>query len=136
MVFERPHPTHSPRRHRPAGFILAALAAGSWLLARRCHRLEVVGESMLPAFAPGDRLLAVEGLPVRPGDVVAVEDPRGAGRILVKRVLRVSAGTVEVRGDNDAATTDSRVFGPVRRSKIRGRVVYRYSPPDRAGRLR
>ena len=135
MVFERPHPTHSPRRPRPAPLILAALIGISWLMARRCHRLEVVGQSMLPAFAPGDRLLAVEGLRVRPGDVVAVEDPRSAARILVKRVRRVSAGTVEIRGDNDSASTDSRVFGPVSRSAIRGRVVYRYFPPDRAGRV-
>ena len=140
MVFERPHPIHYPQRTRPAGGFLpvgliAALAGVAWFLARRCHRLEVVGDSMLPAFRPGDRVVAVRGLSVRPGDVVAVTDPRDAGRLLVKRVRGVAAGTLEVHGDNERASTDSRTFGPVSPSAVRGRVVYRYHPPDRAGWL-
>jgi nickel-type superoxide dismutase maturation protease len=90
---------------------------------------------MAPSLRPGDRLLVVEGLPVRPGVLVAVEDPRDGARLLVKRVRRVSAGSLEVLGDNESASTDSRVFGPVGRGAIRGRVVYRYFPPDRAGRV-
>jgi inner membrane protease subunit 1 len=41
---------------------------------------------------------------------------------------------VDVRGDNEAASTDSRHFGPVPRRAVRGRVLYRYGPPARAGR--
>ena len=149
MVCERTHPTHSsrtprsPRRRRAAGRPLpatvvagaaaAALLGAAVLAARRIHRLEVHGDSMLPTFQPGDRLVAVEGLQVRPGDVVALADPRESGRLLVKRVSRVHGGLVEVRGDNDSASTDSRAFGPVDHSAIRGRVVYRYAPPEKVG---
>jgi len=40
-----------------------------------------------------------------------------------------------VRGDNPDASTDSRVFGPVRRRAVIGRAVYRYWPPARRGTL-
>ena len=140
MVFERPHPTHYPRQARPAhGFpaagLLAVLIGAAWFVARRCHRLEVAGNSMLPSFAPGDRVVAVEGLRVRSGDVVAVVDPRDSSRLLVKRVHRVAGGSVEVLGDNDLESKDSRTFGQVGLAAIRGRVVYRYFPPERAGVL-
>lgn len=68
-----------------------------------------------------------------PGQVVAVADPRQPGRLLVKRVLSVDAGRVDLRGDNPAASTDSRHFGTVDIGAVRGRVVYRYHPPGRAG---
>lgn len=140
MVFERPHPTHYPRQPRQAsGFLaaglLSALLGATWFLARRCHRLEVSGRSMLPSFAPGDRVVAVEGLRVRSGDVVAVVDPRDSSRLLVKRVHRVAGGSVEVLGDNEVESTDSRTFGQVSLGAVRGRVIYRYFPPDRAGLL-
>lgn len=96
------------------------------------RRLIVEGDSMRPAFEPGDHLLVFRPWPIRPGHVVALLDPR-AGRLLVKRVHRVSGRLVEVRGDNVAASTDSRHFGPVPRRDVLGRVVYRYSPPSRTG---
>ena len=96
-------------------------------------RLVVVeGDSMRPALAPGDRLLVL-GLPVRVGDVVAV---RLDGRTMVKRVAALGEDDLEVRGDNPAASTDSRVFGPVPHAAVLGRAVYRYAPAARAGRLR
>jgi signal peptidase I len=86
---------------------------------------------MLPALHPGDRLLVVRLQP-RPGDVVAlVRD----GRTMVKRVAAVDGDEVSVRGDNDEASTDSRSFGPVPRSSILGRAVYRYAPSGRAGSI-
>ena len=87
---------------------------------------------MRPAFEDGDRLVAVWPWPLRPGQVVALCDPRD-GRLLVKRVAAVTDGMVEVLGDNAAASTDSRDFGPVPRSRLIGRVVYRYHPPARSG---
>jgi nickel-type superoxide dismutase maturation protease len=72
----------------------------------------------------------------RVGDVVVVRDPRGAGRVLVKRVRAVSQdGRVDVRGDDADASTDSRSFGPVPTALVVGRVVLRYWPPARAGRV-
>ena len=120
---------------------VAVLAAIGVLLSRSVHRIEVVGTSMEPTFLPGDRLVLV-GRPwrplawPRPGQVVAVRDPRLPDRILVKRVGAVErgAGTLEVLGDAPGASTDSRAFGPVPRSSLVGRAVYRYAPVGRSGR--
>ncbi|MGH9155251.1 MAG: nickel-type superoxide dismutase maturation protease [Acidimicrobiales bacterium] len=101
--------------------------------ARRLERVEVTGDSMGPALVAGDRLLVVRGSRARPGQVVTVADPRRPERLLVKRVASRSAAGVVVSGDNPAASTDSRQFGPVLR--VRGRAVYRYHPRHRAGRL-
>ncbi len=90
---------------------------------------------MAPALLPGDRLLAVAGRRARPGDVVAVADPRAPGRIIVKRVAAAGPEGVTVLGDNAAASTDSRAFGPVRPAAVRGRAVYRYAPEHRRGRI-
>ena len=98
-------------------------------------RLVVVdGDSMRPALEPGDRLLVLS-LPPRVGDIVAV---RHRGRTIVKRVAAIAddGDRVDVLGDNAAASTDSRTFGPVAREAILGRVVYRYAPAARAGRVR
>lgn len=92
---------------------------------------------MEPAFRAGDRLLVLRTPRVRPGDVVAVRDPRDPGNVMVKRVRAINdEGQVDVRGDNPTGSTDSRHFGPVDRSDVLGRAVYRYFPGDRVGRLR
>ncbi|HET7488802.1 MAG TPA: nickel-type superoxide dismutase maturation protease [Acidimicrobiales bacterium] len=111
------------------GCATAAVAAAAAVL----RRVEVRGDSMLPTLAAGDRVLAVRGLRARPGDVVVVRDPRHPSRLLVKRVAAVGPAGVEVVGDNGGLSTDSRVFGPV--PVAWGRVVYRYAPAARAGRL-
>ena len=105
------------------------------------RRVTVRGESMRPGLEPGDRLVVVGLLRGRPGDVVAVVDPRTdrrtGGRVLVKRVAAVDPGDgrVTVLGDNPGASTDSRTFGPVRPERVLGRAVYRYWPEQRRGRL-
>lgn len=88
---------------------------------------------MSPALQPGDRLLVVPLADVAPGQIVAVRDPRSPDRVLVKRVRAVGPDGVHVVGDNPAASTDSRHFGPIPRRGLVGRVVYRYYPPDRSG---
>jgi len=97
--------------------------------------VEVTGDSMLPALAPGDRLLVRRGRRARIGDVVALTDPRTPARTLVKRVSARDGEALTVLGDNAAASTDSRILGPVAPAAIRGRVVYRYFPDSRRGRL-
>lgn len=111
----------------------ASVAAA--LLATRLRRFEVEGTSMRPTFEPGDRVLAVRTTRVRPGQIVVVPDPREPARLVVKRVVAATPLTVTVRGDNPPASTDSRAFGDVRTGDVRGRVVYRYSPPPRRGRV-
>ncbi|GIW19199.1 MAG: hypothetical protein KatS3mg064_2356 [Tepidiforma sp.] len=114
-----------------AGVLLIAVAAG--YLSRRFQRMAVEGESMRPALRPGDWAIvdrrAYRTHPPRPGDVVMAHDPRDFDRLLVKRVARVHAdGSLDLRGDNAAASTDSRAFGPVPPYLIDGRVVARYWP--------
>lgn len=141
MVNGPNHPTQSrtppdpPRRSRRRA--AALLAAGGLALGfafRSTKRVVVTGGSMLPTFEPGDRLVVVPALRLEVGDVVAARDPRQPERLLVKRVSRLGAGLVWLRGDNPTASTDSRDFGPLPRSAVAGRVVYRYAPPGRAGR--
>ena len=95
---------------------------------------------MVPTLLPGDRVLVLRGVgplrpPVRPGDLVAVVDPRQHDRVMIKRVTAFAGRHVIVHGDNAVASTDSRQFGPVSPDAIRGRVIYRYHPEGRRGRL-
>jgi nickel-type superoxide dismutase maturation protease len=135
------HGRRMPRRSAvAAGLVVLGSAAAGWTLARGVRRVVVEGTSMAPTFLPGDRLVVLvrpvgpAGLP-GPGTVVALSDPREPDRILVKRVTSVdrAAGTLEVAGDDPGASTDSRTFGPVGRSSLLGRVVYRYAPVGRTG---
>jgi nickel-type superoxide dismutase maturation protease len=131
--------TGAPLARRVA--VLVLMAVGTAAMFRSVHRVEVVGDSMTPSLMPGDRLVVMSPpwwrppWPV-PGTVVAVRDPRLPQRLLIKRVVAVDrgAGTFEVTGDNPAASTDSRTFGPVPRSLLVGRAVYRYAPADRGVR--
>jgi nickel-type superoxide dismutase maturation protease len=78
------------------------------------RRVSVEGTSMAPTYRPGERLTALRRWRgVRPGDVVVVRDPRDSTRWLLKRCVARRGGMVELRGDNAAASTDSRDFGPV-----------------------
>jgi nickel-type superoxide dismutase maturation protease len=129
----------SARRSRIAlvGVFIATLALAA-SISRVLRRVEVAGDSMLPALAPGDRLLVLRHprWRWRAGQLAAFSDPRDANALLlVKRVVAVTPGGLDVRGDNPAASTDSRTFGPVPRSLTVGPVLYRYWPRDRAGRL-
>lgn len=100
------------------------------------RRMVVEGTSMVPELAPGDRLIVVRPRAIVTGDLVAVRDPLVRGRLLVKRVVSACPEGIDVRGDNEGASRDSREFGLVPASSVAGRVVHRYFPVDRAGRLR
>ena len=112
----------------------------------------VSGESMLPTFKSGRKLLAskaywlVGGL--RHDDIVVVRemDPGKGSGYFIKRVYRlageevdmvnvprswklrqgkytVPAGTVYVLGDNREVSSDSREFGAVDLSRVIGKVI-------------
>ncbi len=122
------------RRLVTAAATAAVPALAALLAVGRVRRLEVVGLSMWPTLHEGDRLLLVRTRRARPGDLVVVPDPRSAARLMVKRVAGADGAGLILRGDNPAASTDSREFGPVPAGSVRGRVVYRYHPPTRRGR--
>jgi nickel-type superoxide dismutase maturation protease len=138
----RPGTPRHPRGRavRPVACLAAALAGAVLVASRAIRRVEVAGGSMAPTFLPGDRLVVWSrplGPPLWPavGDVVAVADPRVPTRTLVKRVAAVdrATGTLDVRGDDPGASTDSREFGPVPLAALVGRAVYRYGPKGRTG---
>ena len=130
---------------------MAGLASVVLAVAAGVRRFEVTGMSMAPSLLPGDRLVALRlpahlPLPVRaqlvrPGAVVAVRDPRGGDRTLIKRVSQLgvprSDGTagVVVLGDAADASTDSRTFGPVAPADVVAVAFYRYGPAGRSGAL-
>lgn len=69
---------------------------------------------MVPSYVPGERLTALRHWrKIRVGDVVIVRDPRDQDRWLLKRCVARVGRQLDLRGDNPAASTDSREFGPV-----------------------
>ena len=113
------------------------VVAAGLVVALRLPRVVVDGPSMRPGLEPGDRLVLVPRRRYRPGAVVAAVDPRLASRMLVKRVAAVGPdGRLELRGDDEATSTDSRTFGPVRPGGVRGQAVWRYAPRGRTGPVR
>ncbi|MEX0625001.1 MAG: nickel-type superoxide dismutase maturation protease [Chloroflexota bacterium] len=122
-------------------FLALGMAAGITLGRRWLDVVEVRGGSMAPSLLAGDRLLvesrSYQGRPPRRGEVVLAADPREPERELIKRVASIddAASSAELRGDAPEASTDSREFGAIPLSAIRWRAVFRYWPPQRAGRL-
>ena len=83
------------------------------------RRVSIEGMSMSPTYLPGECVTALRRWrPVRPGDVVVVRDPRDSARWLVKRCVARVGSKLDLRGDNAAASTDSREFGLVANSAI------------------
>jgi nickel-type superoxide dismutase maturation protease len=126
-------------KHRAAAWapLVATVAAGYLtVLAVNRSLVEVRGPSMRPALWEGERLFTV---PARrgwlaPGQVVVVEDPTEPGHLVVKRLTAIGSGQVEVRGDDPAASTDSRIWGPLPLRDVRRIAVRRW--PDVRTRLR
>jgi len=115
-----------------------ALTSGPALALGVFTRVTVAGDSMLPTLVPGDRLLVLRLIHrpgLRPGRIVTVRDPRAEadGRVLIKRIAALDAAGATLVGDNPAASTDSRTFGPVPVRSITGTVLYRYGPAGRSG---
>ena len=78
------------------------------------RRFVVAEDSMLPAYRPGDGLIAVRSRRVRRGDVRVFEHPERPGFWLVKRVGHVRGQSFEAVSDNPTAgAIDSRRFGDV-----------------------
>ncbi len=104
------------------GMVMALVA----LLVVKPYRIH--GPSMLPEFKSGS-LVLVEKLSYRfrnpaRGEVVVFNSPLGGQQ--VDRVIKeVETQMYWVEGDNAEESTDSRQFGPVAKSDIMGRVIWR-----------
>ncbi len=105
------------------------------------NAVEVSGLSMAPGLQPGDRLVVWRPASwragaVRTGDIVAAPDPRHPERTVLKRAGAVGPDGVLLLGDNPGQSTDSRHFGRIPVTSVRGKAIYRYAPSGRAGRFR
>ena len=87
---------------------------------------------MLPALQPKQRLLVKlrphDGRSPSPGTVVVCHHPSDLNLVITKRVWQLNNGWLELRGDNPAASTDSRHFGQVPLDHVIG-VVTAVIPP-------
>jgi signal peptidase I len=125
----------------------AVIAAGYFLLDARSYTLTAASmEPTLHCARPAplcragtaDRVVALKYVLVSParGDLVVFHAPIKAraacglrpGAILIKRITRVVNGRYFLRGDNQGASCDSRVWGTVPRGNLIGRVVATYWP--------
>jgi phage repressor protein C with HTH and peptisase S24 domain len=82
----------------------------------------VEGRSMSPALQPGAIVIAYRNAQsIRVGDVVIID--RG-GIDVVKRVSKLSVDKLYVEGDNKPYSTDSRHFGWLDRSSVKGKIIW------------
>lgn len=87
-------------------------------------RFQIEGESMLPTFRLGDRVLLFRWTKIRPGDVVIFYHE---GVKFIKRAIeKNSSDRWMMKGDNSFASTDSLDFGEVSEASMIGKVVARY----------
>lgn len=80
----------------------------------------VRGESMRPLLAPGQLVLGTRWFRPQVGQIVVA---RLGGRLVIKRISRLEAGSVWLEGDNAVLSTDSRHFGAVAQSALQARVI-------------
>jgi len=100
---------------------------------------------MAPELVPGDQALVATPARYGRGDVVVVEHPGRPGYEMVKRVIGLPGDAVGdrvlgddefwVEGDFEAASTDSRQFGPVAGERLKAKVLLIYWPPQRRRRV-
>jgi nickel-type superoxide dismutase maturation protease len=88
-------------------------------------KYKIVGSSMSPSIGNGqiilvNRLAYLFNTPQK-RDIIALHDPRG-GKILIKRITKINRTKYFVMGDNESASTDSRVFGWIEKKAIIGKV--------------
>ncbi|MEI8262997.1 MAG: S26 family signal peptidase [Actinomycetes bacterium] len=121
--------TRRPWWHKALLGLMATM--GSLVVANQfLLRCEVDGQSMIPVLLPGDRVLLRRRRPMgtlRVGMIVGFIDPRGDERLLLKRISSLQGTEVTVVGENLAASTDSRTFGPLEQRDIEWVLVRRYS---------
>ncbi len=90
---------------------------------RHCR---VVGESMLPLISKGDIIIYKPFKDRKDllleGSIVVVNHPLEKGMLIVKRISKINSSTIEILGDNEYRSIDSRQFGQVNKSQVKGIV--------------
>lgn len=89
-------------------------------------RFKVEESSMMPGIRPGDYVVVNTLLyrfrSPKKGEVIVL---RHGGMNMVKRISHTEDdGSYFVLGDNQKESSDSRMFGSIRRSDITGKVVW------------
>ena len=92
--------------------------------------VRVAGNSMLPAYADGDRILikyrSSDLQPVHVGEVVMIERE---GELMIKRITRYEIGShtgvgmITVEGDNKEESIDSRHWGAIPSRFVKAKVL-------------
>jgi SOS-response transcriptional repressor LexA len=92
----------------------------------QAYALEIVGDSMLPRFRPGERVAVSPRSPVRVGDdvIVQLRGPDGDGEriklVLIKELVRRSGGYIELRQYNPDMTFRVQIERIAAIHKVRG----------------
>jgi phage repressor protein C with HTH and peptisase S24 domain len=96
--------------------------------------LKVSGNSMLPTYASGDKVLVryrnSDLQPIHTGEVVLIERE---GELMLKRIIRyeigghTGQGMVTVEGDNKDESIDSRHWGAIPSRFVKARVIWKLS---------
>ena len=94
------------------------------LLSGLRRHARVDGDSMRPSLAPGDLVIfqpiTSDDRRLKAGCVVVVRHPLQPATLLIKRLIAINNSGLELRGDNEPASTDSRHFGLVNRDSLLG----------------
>jgi signal peptidase I len=88
--------------------------------------LKITGDSLTPEYQNGDFVIISKipflFSPASPGDVIAFHQP-GYG-LMIKRIQYITQdGGVNVIGSHPESI-DSRVFGPIRKESMLGKVIW------------
>ena len=81
----------------------------------------VTGDSMLPALAHNQVIVAVRFIRPRPGNVIVIHHE---GLDKIKRLAKLQDGGLFVLGDNPAQSKDSRTFGWLPRACFKATVIW------------
>ena len=92
-------------------------------LRRLCR---VVGDSMNPTIREGDLVIYKPFNPskeeLKKGYLVVLNNPLKNEELIVKRISNQIASSIELRGDNEQISIDSRQFGLINQNEIIGIV--------------
>ena len=90
--------------------------------------IRIVGPSMEPTLRNNERWLAAVGCKVRPGHVVAFQEPGRPGLIATKRISHATPDGWWVVADNPVGAVDSERFGAVPFDAVVARLLFRLRP--------